>query len=357
MRKEDPIQHRRSRIRQPNERSLNVPRPEVYRGNGLGMVLAGVGTLVLVGALLTPWWAYSISYQGDQVHLTIYPGTTYVQACSGQNCSAYQGPFTYSSTGLFQTGLVLEGLETALGIDLLVSAGCFLVGMITWVDRARLGAVKTTLASAVAAGGLSLGTSVWISAILPGAMAVDTSGLTGVENLGPLGGWFLPFIAAALFFAAAVSEGSTLRYAKPWDAPLSTAPPPPREDDLPFSAPPDRVLRVESLWRRGTISEEDFIVQKLRILSPESIVGPVPIPPNAGTREAARAHLDYLRESGWYSQVDFEIQRQNVLRAYGLSEGLLFPEEELEALLVRMRAHEIGTGEFDRRKKEILDRI
>ncbi|HYK93784.1 MAG TPA: SHOCT domain-containing protein [Thermoplasmata archaeon] len=338
-------------------RAPESPRAEVYRGNGIGVVLAGIATLVLVAALFTPWWNCSVDYQGDHITLTLYPGTTYFETCSGSNCGTPQESYTYSSRGLAETGAALEGTQTALGVDLFVGVTAFLAAVITWADRARLGAVRTTIAAAVAACILSLGTPIWLSNFLPGALGADLSPLGVPVTGGPLAGWVLPFVAFALFAAAAVAEWTTLRYAKPWDAPLSTATPTPSGEEPPVTAPPDRVLRLERLRNAGTITDEDLETQKARILSLEPLVQPVPIPPNSGSRKAAQAHLEFLRRSGRYKPDQLEAQRANVLRAYGLSPDLLFPEEEVQALVVLQRSGGIDQGQFERRKKEILDRI
>ena len=342
--------------RPPSDRSI-PSRPEVHRGNGLGLLLAGIALLAVIGALLTPWWGCAFVYQGDRIRLDLSAGTTYVQTCTGGNCTTYQQSYTYSSTGLTQSGRVLGDLGAALGLTLVLGTASFLAAMITWVDRARLGAVRTTMAVAAAAGALSAATPIWASTVLPGAVAANLAPVAGAQDLGPLGGWVLAIVAACLFFASAVSEWTTLRYAKPWDAPLSTDPTPPSEEGPPVSTPPDRVQRLELLRQRGAITDEDFAEQRARILSVDRMVGPIPIPPNSGSRRAAQAHLDYLRESGRYRPDQLAAQTEVVLRAYGLSPDLLFPEEEIQALAVRFRAGKVTSAEFERRKKEILGRI
>ncbi len=349
------IHRQANRTRSP----LRAPawRPEVHRGNGVGVVLSGAAVLVLIGALLTPWWSCAFSYQGDQISLTVYPGLTFDQTCMGQNCTWNRGTDTYSSAGLTQTGSVMQGSENALGFALFAGTACFFSAVITWADRARLGAVRTTMGAAAVAGALSLLTPILVSQALPNAFAADLSGLGGVQNSGPLGGWMLMFVAAVLFVAAAASEWTTLRYAQPWDAPLSVGPAPTSKEEPPVTTPPDRVRRVERLWKQGAITSEDFEAQKARILDPGRLADAVPIPPNSGSRKAARAHIEYLQDSGRFTPVQLEAHTEKVLRAYGLSADFRFPEEEIQALLIRQRAGTVGKEEFDRRKQEILDRI
>jgi hypothetical protein len=344
----------------------NLAGAEVYRGNGLGMVLAGIATLLLVSTLLVPWWTYAgPDGRNDSVTLALSPGINYASTCSGRNCAIGSGSYTYSSTGLTATGRVFEGLETDVGLGLFLGVACFLVTLIAWVDRARLGAVRTAMGAALFAALVTVAGPIWLSAVLTGSLSADGlgfvpssfSGDSASASWGPGGGWILAWVAAVLFLASAISEWRTLRYAKPWDAPLDERTPRPSRYPPPVTTPPDRLARLALLRQRGAITDADFEAQKTRILSPERLVLPVPIPPNAGSRKAAHAHLEYLRTSGRYTPEQLELQKANVLRAYGLSPSLLFPEEELYALLVRQRAGEMAPEEFERRKKEILDRI
>ena len=252
---------------------------------------------------------------------------------------------------------MLEDVERSLGAGILVGTTCFFAAMITWVDRARRGAVVTTIASAALAGMVSWGTPIWISSVLPNALASDLAHVAQPENLGALAGWILAFIAGAFFFATAASEWTTLKYAKSWDAPLSTGRPSPMDEEPLVTAPPDRIRRLEMLRKAGTISDEDLTTQKARILSREGLVGPIPIPPNSGSRKAARAHIEYLRGSGRYAPEEIEAQKERILRAYGLSADFQFPEEELQALVIRRQGGVIDEAEFDQQKKRILDRI
>lgn len=322
--------------------------------------------MLLVSTLLVPWWTYTgTDGRGDSVQLKLSAGTTYTWECQGGNCSLGTGSYTYSSTGLNATGGILEYVEDGVGFSEFVGVVCFLVALFAWVDRARFGAVRTATAAALFAALSTLVGPIWMAVELPTGLVADGKefassgfyGTTSSANWGPSTGWIVAIIAVVLFLAATVSEWSTLRYAKPWDAPLDDRPTKPPTGPPPVTTPPDRLARLDLLRRSGAITDDDVSAQRARILASENLVGPVPIPPNVGSKKAAFAHLEYLRTSGRYTPEQQEMQRANVLRVYGLSPSFQFPEEELQALVVRQRAGQIEPEEFERRKREILNRI
>lgn len=332
----------------------------------MGLLLAGAATLILVSSMALPWWSYSgTDGRGDSQTLTFYPGITYSRDCDGANCSFRSGTYTESSAALSNTGKVFGALQSDLFLALLAGTGASIVALIVWVDRARVGAVRTAMAAAGLGALGSLVGPVWLVLSLVGALSLDGMlaapatfyGTTTEANWGPGGGWILAIVAAVLFLASAVSQGTTLRFAKPWDAPLDERPPQPTDEPLPVTTPPDRIARLVALRRGGAITDDDLEAQKARILAPESLLRPIPIPPNRGSKEAARAHLDYLRSSGRYTADQQKEMRGRVTAAYGLSPSLEFPEEELHALAARRKAALIGEAEFARRKKEILETI
>lgn len=197
-----------------------------------------VGAVLLIAALLTPWYSYESERQGGpSANFGTYNATYYLDPPSAQGAIHYscygQGKCvsqnSYASAGQNSTGLVagICFFLIAMGGLLGVIAGIW--GMLV---RGAIGRTSPRLILAVLALLLGLAASVYFAAALPSAFSADQPGLrsfysdgpwyrfsgsatfTGPYNglftlqfnlnWGPLVGWYLSIAGAVLLFAGVV---------------------------------------------------------------------------------------------------------------------------------------------------------
>jgi hypothetical protein len=231
----------------------------------LGRLIAStvilVGAVLLVAALLMPWYSIGISGNGASETGSFYPGTPSSNGTVRYSCSSSSGgpngsspcptQESYSSADLNNTGTVAETGFFLLVVGGLLGAAAGAIGLTTMSRRdgsaAVLAIATVALVVAVAAPGL-------FAASLPGAISKDTPGASGSGpwssfygsssngsgtpnaqsfTWGPGLGWYLSFGAFAVLLVGLILYAKNRR-----DPPEPLAPvPTPSTEVQPSGAP------------------------------------------------------------------------------------------------------------------------
>jgi hypothetical protein len=195
-----------------------MPKPKV--GRLIGAVIILIGAILLIAALLTPWYSFQESYGGASITQNSYPDLPGTNGSIQYSCSGLPSPVlggscpsqtSYSTQNLNNTGVVAE-----TGFFLLIVG--FILGIIATVfglmSRGNSRRVTPAIWLAIIALILALITPVLFYATLPGALGKDLG--TAARHGASSGPWSSFFGSASTTVAPGVSISTTWGPAIGW---------------------------------------------------------------------------------------------------------------------------------------------
>jgi hypothetical protein len=209
------------------------------RGGGrIGGIIVLIGAILLIAALVTPWYMEQSSQSGATITVNAYPGTpsqngTIKYTCSGLPSFASCPPQTsYSAEHLNSTGMIAEYAFFIVIVGAVLGIIAAIMGLVSGGNSKR---TRSAMAIAVIALILAIAAAGLFAGALPGAIGNDSKGhpsgtgpwssfwgsgnVSGVNLTWGAGiGWYLTIGAFVLFLVGVVV---LMRAGK---APADTAP-------------------------------------------------------------------------------------------------------------------------------------
>jgi hypothetical protein len=214
-------------------------------------VIVLVGAVLLIAALVTPWYTTKISNGSISETVNFYPGLpgtngTVQYSCSGTSYCPTQSSYTSSQNNLNNTGTIAETSFFLIIVGVIFGLLGAILGFVSRGNPRRAGAA---MALALLAMLLAVAAFGAYAAALPGAVAKDTPDHNGSGpwstffgsnssggasfNWGPGVGWYLAIGGFVLLLIGAI----LLWTARKDPAPPAMMPPPPAPTGMP-PAPP-----------------------------------------------------------------------------------------------------------------------